>query len=57
MYMPLLATESGVIRLTKSAGSTLQTADILGTLILDDPSRVKQATPFEGDFPDVGYVS
>ncbi|TPX49071.1 acetyl-CoA carboxylase [Synchytrium endobioticum] len=54
MYMPLLATESGVIRLTKSAGSTLQTADIVGTLILDDPSRVKQARPFEGDFPELG---
>ncbi|TPX37671.1 acetyl-CoA carboxylase [Synchytrium microbalum] len=54
MYMPLVATESGIVKFTKSAGTTLTTGDVLGSLILDDPSRVKQATPFEGDFPEVG---
>ncbi|KAI9357592.1 acetyl-CoA carboxylase [Zopfochytrium polystomum] len=54
MYMPLLATESGLVTFTKPAGSTLATGDVVGRLKLDDPSRVKTATIFEGQFPPLG---
>lgn len=54
MYMPLLAQEDGVVQPIKQPGSTLQAGDILGILALDDPSKVKLAKPFEGQFPEMG---
>ncbi|KAL2752979.1 hypothetical protein ACRALDRAFT_1065940 [Sodiomyces alcalophilus JCM 7366] len=54
MYMPLIATEDGVVQLIKQPGSTLEAGDILGILALDDPSRVKQAQPFVGQLPAYG---
>jgi acetyl-CoA carboxylase/biotin carboxylase 1 len=54
MYMPLLAQEDGVVQLIKQPGSTLEAGDILGILALDDPSRVKQASPFLGQLPQYG---
>lgn len=57
MYMPLLAQEDGVVQPIKQPGSTLQAGDILGILALDDPSKVKLAKPFEGQFPEMGSPS
>ncbi|KAI8616899.1 acetyl-CoA carboxylase [Chytriomyces sp. MP71] len=54
MYMPLLASESGVISFTKPAGTALSTGDVVARLALDDPSRVKSATVFDGQFPALG---
>lgn len=54
MYMPLLASEDGIVQLIKQPGATLESGDILGILALDDPSRVKQAQPFLGQLPDFG---
>ncbi|KAJ3053083.1 acetyl-coenzyme-A carboxylase [Rhizophlyctis rosea] len=54
MYMPLLATESGAVKFTLPAGSVLNTGDVVGNLQLDDPSRVKRATIFDGEFPTFG---
>lgn len=54
MYMPLVAQEDGVVQPIKQPGSTLQAGDILAILALDDPSKVKLAKPFEGQFPDMG---
>ncbi|KAI9011227.1 acetyl-CoA carboxylase [Gaertneriomyces semiglobifer] len=54
MYMPLLATESGQVRFAKPAGSLLQTGDVIGNLVLDDPSRVKRAAIFDGQLPMLG---
>ncbi|KAJ3105264.1 acetyl-coenzyme-A carboxylase [Phlyctochytrium planicorne] len=54
MYMPLLATESGVVTFSMPPGSTLSTGDVVGRLVLDDPSRVKRAVKFDGDLPDLG---
>lgn len=54
MYMPLLATESGVLKTLKPAGSILSAGDVIASLVLDDPSRVKMATIFDGGFPDFG---
>ena len=54
MYMPLIASEDGVVQFIKQPGATLEAGDILGILALDDPSRVKHAQPFLGQLPDVG---
>ncbi|CAG8818905.1 27954_t:CDS:2, partial [Dentiscutata erythropus] len=51
MYMPLIATEDGIVHFIKQANSTLEAGDIIGILTLDDPSRVRHAIPFEGQFP------
>lgn len=40
-----------MVQLIKQPGATLEAGDILGILQLDDPSRVKHAKPFEGQFP------
>lgn len=54
MYMPLIAAEDGVVQLIKQPGATLEAGDILGILVLDDPTRVKQAQPFLGQIPEFG---
>lgn len=54
MYMPLLAQEDGIVQFIKQPGATLEAGDILGILALDDPSRVKHASPFVGHLPDLG---
>lgn len=54
MYMPLLAQEDGHVQLIKQPGAVLEAGDILGILALDDPSRVKHATPFDGQLPNFG---
>lgn len=57
MYMPLVASEDGVVQLIKQPGVGLEPGDILGILTLDDPSRVKHAKPFEGLLPTMGPPS
>ncbi|KAF6761596.1 acetyl CoA carboxylase [Ephemerocybe angulata] len=54
MYMPLVASEDGVVQLIKQPGVSLNPGDILGILTLDDPNRVKHAKPFEGLLPTFG---
>ncbi|KAH6585272.1 hypothetical protein BASA61_006947 [Batrachochytrium salamandrivorans] len=54
MYMPLLASESGIVKFLKPEGTSLASGDIIGTLILDDPSRVQRATVFEDALPAIG---
>ncbi|KAI8340678.1 acetyl-CoA carboxylase [Chlamydoabsidia padenii] len=54
MYMPLVATEDGHVQFVKQVGATLEAGDIIGTLSLDDPSRVKHALPFTGKVPAYG---
>jgi acetyl-CoA carboxylase/biotin carboxylase 1 len=51
MYMPLIATEDGIVQFIKQQNSTLEAGDIIGILTLDDPSRVRHALPFEGQIP------
>jgi len=51
MYMPLVASEAGIVQFVKQPGSALEAGDIIGILTLDDPSRVKLAKPFEGQLP------
>lgn len=54
MFMPLIAQEDGIVQLIKQPGVTIEAGDILGILALDDPTRVKQATPFLGRLPQFG---
>ncbi|EEB92354.1 hypothetical protein MPER_09150, partial [Moniliophthora perniciosa FA553] len=54
MYMPLVASEDGIVQLIKQPGVSLEPGDILGILTLDDPARVKHAKPFEGLLPAMG---
>ncbi len=54
MYMPLVASEDGIVQLIKQPGVSLEPGDILGILTLDDPARVKHAKPFEGLLPLFG---
>ena len=54
MYMPLIASEDGVVQLLKQPGVSLEPGDILGILTLDDPARVNHAKPFDGLLPSMG---
>lgn len=54
MYMPLLATESGVLRRERPAGAILNSGDVIASLVLDDASCVKEAKVFDGGLPDFG---
>jgi acetyl-CoA carboxylase/biotin carboxylase 1 len=54
MYMPLVASEDGIVQLIKQPGVSLEPGDIIGILTLDDPARVKHAKPFEGLLPPMG---
>src|SRR5579875_2361453 len=53
MYLPLVASEDGVVQLIKQPGVSLEPSDILGILTLDDPTRVKHAKPFEVLLPNM----
>ena len=57
MYMPLTASEDGIVQFVKQPGVGLEPGDILGILTLDDPARVRHAKPFEGLLPPVGAPS
>lgn len=46
MIMPLKATESGKIEHLMSPGSIIAAGDLLATLALKDPSKVKKIVPF-----------
>ncbi|KAI9509668.1 acetyl CoA carboxylase [Russula earlei] len=54
MYMPLVASEDGIVNFVKQPGVSLEPGDILGILTLDDPARVKHAKPFNGLLPSFG---
>jgi len=50
MIMPVKASAAGAITQTRGAGSIVSAGELLGTLALDDPSKVKKILPFKGDF-------
>lgn len=49
MIMPIKATESGKITHNLSPGSVISAGDLLASLELKDPSKVKKILPFEGE--------
>ncbi|KAJ4767613.1 Acetyl-CoA carboxylase [Rhynchospora pubera] len=54
MCMPLLLPASGVIHLLMSEGKPMQAGELIANLDLDDPSAVRRAEPFTGQFPKLG---
>nr|GMC52546.1 acetyl-CoA carboxylase 1-like [Ipomoea batatas] len=54
MCMPLLSPASGVIHFKMSEGQAMQAAELIAALDLDDPSAVRKAEPFHGNFPILG---
>ena len=50
MIMPLKSSESGKIIHNLSPGTVISAGDLLATLSLKDPSKVKKIIPFSGDF-------
>ena len=57
MYMPLTASEDGIVQFVKRPGVSLEPGDILGILTLGDPARAKHAKTFEGLLLSVGTPS
>ncbi|OLY77749.1 Acetyl-CoA carboxylase [Smittium mucronatum] len=55
MIMPILSSEQGIVHFIKPAGSVIAAGETLGTLTLDDPSKVKKALLFTDPLP--GYSS
>ena len=55
MIMPIKASESGKIIHNLSPGSVISAGDLLASLELKDPSKVKKILTFEGtlDFPNI----
>ena len=48
MLITIRASESGTLKHELSAGSIINQGDLLGSLELKDPSKVKKILPFEG---------
>ena len=51
MIFPLVCEVDGVITFPNPAGTILEAGELLASIILEDPSSVKKATPFSGEFP------
>ena len=56
MIMPIKATESGKITQNLSPGSVINAGDLLATLELKDPSKVKKILPFERNLPSLEFM-
>lgn len=54
MNMQLTVKESGVITMLKPEGAVMEPGDLICTIELDDPSKVKQAKLFESSLPELG---
>eukprot|EP01018_Ginkgo_biloba_P038670 Gb_33780 [translate_table: standard] len=54
MCMPLLSPAAGTIHFKMSEGQAMQAGDLIAGLDLDDPSAVRKAEPFHGNFPLLG---
>ena len=54
MFMPLLVPEPGCINFKKSEGSVLEPGDLIATVVLDEPEKVRKATLFERKLPKLG---
>eukprot|EP01138_Halocafeteria_seosinensis_P000421 gb/GECG01000434.1/.p1 GENE.gb/GECG01000434.1/~~gb/GECG01000434.1/.p1 ORF type:complete len:2813 (+),score=333.03 gb/GECG01000434.1/:1-8439(+) len=51
MYMQLVAPESGTMSLIKPEGSILEPGELLATVELDDPGKVRRSERFSGTLP------
>ena len=55
MIMPIKATESGKITHNLSPGSVISAGDLLASLELKDPSKVKKIGTFDGTLDIADY--
>ena len=54
MFMPLLVPEPGCITFKKSEGAVLEPGDLIATVLLDEPGKVRKATLFNKRLPQLG---
>lgn len=54
MYLPLIASEPGIITFVQQEGSILEAGTIVATLELDDPSKVSKVVVYDGKLPSMG---
>ena len=54
MIMPLVAPESGHIHFQLAEGAVLEPGDLIATMVLDDPSKVRESTAYTGSVPAYG---
>ncbi|PXF48372.1 Acetyl-CoA carboxylase [Gracilariopsis chorda] len=52
MYLTLTAPESGKITITNTEGTSVEIGEVIATLELDDPSKVRRSEKFTGNLPD-----
>ncbi|KAI0561153.1 acetyl-CoA carboxylase [Gracilaria domingensis] len=52
MYLTLSAPEAGRITLTSTEGTSVEIGEVVATMELDDPSKVRRAEKFVGSLPD-----
>eukprot|EP00737_Agarophyton_chilense_P001387 gb/GEZJ01001557.1/.p1 GENE.gb/GEZJ01001557.1/~~gb/GEZJ01001557.1/.p1 ORF type:complete len:2331 (-),score=312.23 gb/GEZJ01001557.1/:1422-8057(-) len=52
MYLTLSAPEAGRITLTSTEGTSVEIGEVIATMELDDPSKVRRAEKFVGSLPD-----
>eukprot|EP00949_MAST-11_sp_MAST-11-sp1_P001689 g1689.t1 len=50
MIMPLAVTESGHVSFVKSEGSVIEPGDLIASVALDEPEKVRRSRPFTGSF-------
>lgn len=53
MFLSLRAPEAGKIENLKLEGSVLDVGTLIATMALDDPTKVKKAVSFDGQFPSM----
>jgi acetyl-CoA carboxylase / biotin carboxylase 1 len=54
MLMPLIVSEPGKISFVKPEGSVLEPGDLVATIQLDEPGKVRKAVPFDKKLPNLG---
>lgn len=52
MYLTLTAPESGKITIANTEGTSVEIGEVIATLELDDPSKVRRAERFTGSLPE-----
>eukprot|EP00178_Gracilaria_changii_P014241 TRINITY_DN402_c0_g1_i1.p1 TRINITY_DN402_c0_g1~~TRINITY_DN402_c0_g1_i1.p1 ORF type:complete len:2462 (+),score=353.38 TRINITY_DN402_c0_g1_i1:1194-8579(+) len=52
MYLTLSAPEAGRISLSSTEGTSVEIGEVIATMELDDPSKVRRAEMFRGSLPD-----
>jgi acetyl-CoA carboxylase/biotin carboxylase 1 len=57
MFMPVLSTSAGLVNFSVPEGAILRPGDVIGRLVLDDPSSVKKSVTFTDKLPPMTNYS